>query len=33
MLSCKDVLTVTKQGKEMQAHLFWKILEQSLTAL
>jgi len=21
MLSCEDVLTVTKQGKEMQAHL------------
>ena len=25
MLSYEDVLTVTKQGKEMQAHLFWKI--------
>ena len=33
MLSCEDVWTVTKQGNEMQAHLIWKVLEQSLTAL
>lgn len=32
MLSCEDVLTATKKGKEMQTHL-WKIPEQSLTAL
>lgn len=33
MLSCEDVLTATKKGKEMQTHLLWKIPEQSLTAL